>query len=85
MQISMSWIIIVSFNLEEYKTAKWEESSMYTILSDGTQVYYEKIGDGKYRLTSVVRDGMTRSNGGQVFNSLSELQSYCESRNWSKY
>lgn len=54
-------------------------------LPDGTTVYYDEFSDGRVRLVDVIRDGMSRCSGGQVFSSLNELARYCKRTNWSRY
>ena len=55
------------------------------VCDDGTIVFYDELSEEKVKLTSAIRDGMSRSYDKQIFNSLKELKDYCKSRRWSRY
>lgn len=59
--------------------------NMYFVLPDQTIVYYDELSGGKVRLADIVRNGYSRSSGGQVFNSIQQLIAYCKSVDWSQY
>lgn len=54
-------------------------------LADRTTVYFDELPEGKVKLTSVIRDGMSRGFDKQIFNSVKELYDYCNNRHWGRY
>lgn len=54
-------------------------------LPDKTTIYFDELPGGQVKLTSVIRDGMSRSFDKQIFNSVKELYNYCNSCNCGRY
>lgn len=54
-------------------------------LPNRTTIYFDELPEGRVKLTSVIRDGISRSIDIQIFNSVKELYNYCNNHNWSKY
>ena len=61
------------------------QSNLHYVLDDRAVAYFDKLSNGQFQLTDIVRDGMSRYHGNKVFNSAKELVKFCYEYDSSKY
>ena len=69
----------------EEEVVKVVKSNLHYELGDRSVAYFDKLSNGKFRLKDIVRDGMSRYHGNDVFDTLRELVEFCYDYPSSKY